>query len=102
MKKLLVALCMTCALALAARAGEGEAPKKEGEHKKPEMTAEQKAFRKEMTEKYDANKSGKLDKEERANMTPEEKDKWKALFPPKKKTEGEPKKEGENKEGEKK
>lgn len=91
---------MTCALALAAHAAEGEAKKKEGDNKKPEMTAEQKAFRKEMTDKYDANKDSKLDKEERAKMTQEEKDKWKALFPSKKKAEGEPKKEGEKKEGE--
>jgi hypothetical protein len=102
MKKTLVALCITCALALAVHAQEGEAKKNGGEKpKKPEMTAEQKAFRKEMTEKYDADKSGKLDKEERAKMTQEEKDKWKSLFPPKPKVEGEkkdaPKKDGETK-----
>ena len=49
------------------------------------LTDEQKAFRKEMIEKYDANKDGKLDKEERTKMTQEEKDKWAKLFPAHKK-----------------
>ena len=72
MKKLLVALCLTCALALAARAGEGES-KKEGEQKKPELTVEQKALKKEITEKYDTNKDGKLDKDEKAKISAEDK-----------------------------
>ena len=63
MKKLLIALCLTCALALAARAAdapEGAKP----ETKRPAPTAEQKAFRKTLVEKYDANKDGKLDRTE--------------------------------------
>ncbi|MCX8092331.1 MAG: hypothetical protein N3I86_15585 [Verrucomicrobiae bacterium] len=68
MKKLLVALSLIGALALAAQAGEGGK-----EHKK--LTDEQKALRKEMLAKYDANKDGKLDKEERAKMSAEDKEK---------------------------
>jgi hypothetical protein len=65
MKKLLTILCVTCALAVVANA---EDAKKE--HKAP--TAEQKAARKALVEKYDANKDGKLDKEERAKISAEE------------------------------
>jgi hypothetical protein len=68
MKKLLVALPVIAALALAAQAGEG---KKEGK----KLTDEQKAVYKEMLGKYDANKDGKLDKEERAKMSSEDKEK---------------------------
>ena len=66
MKKLLVALCFTCALAIAVQAGEGKRDKK---------TDEQKKVMKEMTGKYDANKDGKLDKEERAKISSEDKEK---------------------------
>ncbi len=52
-----------------------------------ELTAEQKALRKEMTEKYDTNKDGKLDKEERAKISAEDKQKMEhAGLGPKKKT----------------
>lgn len=44
---------------------------KDGEKTKP--TAEQKQLRKEMTEKYDTNKDGKIDKEERAKISAEDK-----------------------------
>jgi hypothetical protein len=97
MKKTLITLCMTCALALVARAGEGEAPKKEGEHKKPELTAEQKALKKEITEKYDTNKDGKLDKDEKAKISAEDNARMDAAGLTHHK-----KKEGEKKEGEKK
>jgi Ca2+-binding EF-hand superfamily protein len=45
------------------------------------MTDEQKALKKEMLAKYDTNKDGKLSKDELASMTPDEKTKWKKLFP---------------------
>ena len=82
MKKLLVAVvALLCASAIMVQA-QGTAPKKE--HKG--LTAEQKAVRKEMIEKYDTNKDGKLDKAERAAMSQEDKDKLaKAGFGPKKK-----------------
>jgi hypothetical protein len=97
MKKLLLALSMICVLALSARAGEGEAKKEGDKPKKPALTEEQKALKKTMTEKYDADKNGKLNKEERSKMTAEEKAKWDAAFPPKKKADGEKKAEGEAK-----
>jgi hypothetical protein len=65
MKKLLVALCCTCALALAVNAQDA----KEKKH-------ETSAVHKELLEKYDTNKDGKLDKEEKAKMTAEDKKKW--------------------------
>jgi hypothetical protein len=78
MKKLLTILALVCASTLAVNAQEGDA-----KPKRPELTAEQKALRKEMIEKYDANKDGKLDKEERAKMSAEDKAKWEAAFPKK-------------------
>ena len=97
MKKLFIATCLTCALAITANAAEGEA-KKEGEtQKRPAQTAEQKALRKEINDKYDTNKDGKLDKEERAKMSEEDKAKLeKAGMGPRKK------KEAAHAEGEKK
>ncbi len=68
MKKLLVALPLIGALAFTAQAAEGKK-----EHKK--LTDEQKAVYKELLAKYDANKDGKLDKEERAKMSAEDKEK---------------------------
>jgi len=68
MKKLLVAICLTCALALSASAADKG-------HKKQQMTDEQKALMKEMVAKYDTNKNGKLDKEERAKISAEDKEK---------------------------
>ncbi len=74
MKKTLVAsVVMAFALALTANAAQGK-------HK---LTEEQKTVRKEMLDKYDANKDGKLDKQERASMSKEDKEKWEKAFPPK-------------------
>lgn len=85
MKKLLMALCFTCALALAVHAGEGD-DKKSEPGKKRAATPEQKAARKALVEKHDANKDGKLDKEERAKISAEELEK--AGYARKKKKEG--------------
>jgi hypothetical protein len=71
MKKLLMALCITCALALVAHAED----KKSDEGKKKAATPEQKAARKALVEKYDTNKDGKLDKDERAKIPAAELDK---------------------------
>ena len=73
MKKLLV-LTMICVAALAVQAQDTEMTKKE-----------KAAFKKEMLEKYDANKDGKLQKDEIAKMTPDDKAKWDKAFPKKKK-----------------
>ena len=79
MKKLLqIALGILCVTALTVSAA--DEPKKEGK-KKVELTEEQKAIRKEMVEKYDTNKDGKLDKEEREKMSKEDKEKWAKAFP---------------------
>jgi len=72
MKKLLTILCITCALALVANAGDAKG--KEGK-KKHALTTEQKEARKSLLEKYDANKDGKLDKEELSKATASEKEK---------------------------
>jgi hypothetical protein len=68
MKRIIAALagCL-CALALTVHAADAE--------KKHKMTDEQKAVMKEMLEKYDTNKDGKLDKEERAKISKEDKEK---------------------------
>ncbi|MBI5683477.1 MAG: hypothetical protein HZC54_00220 [Verrucomicrobia bacterium] len=81
MKRLTVILfTFLCAAAVSLYAG--DKGQKKAEHgKRPPMTAEQKETMKKMTEKYDANKDGKLDKEERAKMSDEDKDAMKKLFP---------------------
>ncbi len=94
MKKLLTALCLTCALAVAAQAQEGTDAKKKHHGKPP--TAEQKALHKEILEKYDTNKDGKLDKAERAKISAEDKAKMEKAGIWHKKTTGE-KKESETK-----
>lgn len=82
MKKALVAFVgIACALALTVSAAESK--------KKGKMTEEQKTLMKSMVEKYDANKDGKLDKEERAKMTTEEKEKYQKAFPHQKKKKSE-------------
>lgn len=87
MKKLIAAVCLSCAFAVATRAAEGETKKEHGE--KPKPSAEHKALRKELTEKYDTNKNGKLDKEEKSKMSAEDQEKWKTLSPTPKKKEAE-------------
>ncbi|MDB6021325.1 MAG: hypothetical protein JWQ04_1182 [Pedosphaera sp.] len=72
MKKFLV-LAMICVATLSVQAQKA-------------TTDEQKAVKKEMLEKYDTNKDGKLDKEERSKMSAEDKAKWAKAFPKKKKT----------------
>jgi hypothetical protein len=87
MKKLLVALMtVACALAITAKAADAT--------DKPKLTKEQKSERKALIDKYDANKDGKIDKEERAKMSKEDKDKWQSFSGAKKKAE---KKEGDTK-----
>lgn len=68
MKKILTALCLIAALALAAQTAQAKA-------KKPALTDEQKAVRKEIIDKYDTNKDGKLDAEEKAKISAEDKEK---------------------------
>jgi hypothetical protein len=80
MKRLLVAfMTLACAFALTAKAADST--------DKPKLTKEEKAERKALIEKYDANKDGKLDKEERAKMSKEDKEKWQSFGGGKKKAE---------------
>jgi opacity protein-like surface antigen len=71
MKKLLTALCLTCALTIAAQAEDATQTKKKHSAKAP--TPEQKAAQKEILEKYDTNKDGKLDKAEKSKISTEDK-----------------------------
>ena len=48
---------------------------------KEKRTPEQKEATKKLVEKYDANKDGKLSKEERPKMTPEDKQEWEKVHP---------------------
>jgi hypothetical protein len=89
MRSLLITVYSVCLAAgfVAVRADDTAATAKNGtassstttehnEHKKPAkpaLTEEQKKARKELMAKYDANKDGKLDKEERAKITDEDK-----------------------------
>jgi len=52
-------------------------------NQKSQLTPEQKQERKALIEKYDLNKDGKLDKDELAKMSQEDKDKWQSLKPKK-------------------
>jgi len=63
-KTLLVTAAILCAVSLTANASEGK-------HK---LTPEQKALRKEIIAKYDTDKNGKLDKQERAKISQEDKE----------------------------
>ena len=70
MKKLLIALAgLLCAGALVAHAQDATKPARK------QLTPEQKALMKQMLDKYDTDKNGKLDKSERANISKEDKQK---------------------------
>lgn len=89
MKKLIVALsCLVVAFAL--NAAQGQAQGAAGQ--KQQLTPEQKQAKKALIEKYDANKDGKLDRDELAKMTPEDKDQWQKLSPAKAQKQGQGKK----------
>ena len=76
MKKLLViAASLTCAVVLNASAQDSAKPADTTTKKKTTLTADQKKLQKEMVEKYDTNKDGKLDKEERAKISADDKKK---------------------------
>jgi hypothetical protein len=70
LRVLAITLGLCCAVVFSARAADGDKPEKKG------PTEEQKTARKELIEKYDKNKDGKLDKEERGAMSAEDKEKW--------------------------
>ena len=66
MKKLIAAICIASAMALTVQA-------KGKKHEAPAMTEEQKAVMADIIAKYDTNKDGKLDKDEKAKISAEDK-----------------------------
>lgn len=84
LRAMILALGLCGALALNVRADDEKKPD-EPKQKRPPLTEEQKALRKSMTEKYDANKDGKLSADERKAFSAEDKEKWSKAFPPRKK-----------------
>lgn len=72
LRALILVIGFTSAVALSARAEDDKKPEKP---KRPALTEEQKTLRKEMTEKYDKDKDGKLSPEERKEMSAEDKEK---------------------------
>jgi hypothetical protein len=79
MKKVLLTLIAIVCVASFSLMAQDKAQDKKAPAKKAEMTAEQKAEYKKLVERYDTNKDGKLDKEERAKMTQEDKDAMRKL-----------------------
>jgi hypothetical protein len=71
LRALILAVGLSSALAIAANAADNE--KKPDAPKRPPLTEEQKALRKEITEKYDKDKDGKLSAEERKAISEEDK-----------------------------
>jgi hypothetical protein len=69
LRALLLAVGLSSALALAANAQD---EKKPDAPKRPKLTEEQKALRKEITEKYDKDKDGKLSPDERKAISEED------------------------------
>lgn len=69
---LAVGLASALALSATARAEDDKKPEKP---KRPQLTEEQKALRKEIVEKYDKDKDGKLSPEERQSISAEDKEK---------------------------
>lgn len=71
LRALILAVGLTSAVAITARA-EDDKPERP---KRPQLTEEQKAIRKEITEKYDKDKDGKLSPDERNSISAEDKEK---------------------------
>ncbi len=64
-----------CATALLVNAQDATSNATSTKTKKTKLTAEQQALQKDMLAKYDTNKDGKLDKNEKAAISKEDKDK---------------------------
>jgi|KBSSwiStaDraftv2_1062776.scaffolds.fasta_scaffold1300398_1 hypothetical protein len=69
---LAASLCMALTLPLALRADDEPEPKPSDGRRRGQLSEAQKALRKEMLLKYDKNKNGQIDPEERAAITPED------------------------------
>jgi hypothetical protein len=70
LRALLLAVGLSSALVLVASAQDGD--KKPERPQRPPLTEEQKALRKEIVEKYDKDKDGKLSAEERKSISEED------------------------------
>ena len=75
-------LVLTAAFALNAQEGPKGPPPGEGRPPRPKLTEEQKKQRAELIAKYDANKDGKLDKEERAKVSEDDRKLLRSFGPP--------------------
>lgn len=71
-RAMILALGLCSAVAFTAGAADGD---KKPEGRRPPLTEEQKALRKEITEKYDKDKDGKLSPDERKAISAEDKEK---------------------------
>jgi len=75
-------LVLTAAFALNAQEGPKGPPPGEGRPLRPKLTEEQKKQRTELIAKYDANKDGKLDKEERVKVSDDDRKILRSFGPP--------------------
>jgi hypothetical protein len=77
-----VLLVLLTAVALNAQEGPKGQPPGEGRPPRPKLTEEQKKQRDSIVSKYDANKDGKLDKEERLKVSDEDRKTVRSFGPP--------------------
>jgi hypothetical protein len=75
-------LVLAAAFTLNAQEGPKGPPPGEGRPLRPKLTEEQKKQRTELIAKYDANKDGKLDKEERAKVSDDDRKLLRSFGPP--------------------
>lgn len=72
LRALILAAGLASVVAVTARAEDDQKPEK---GKRPKLTEEQKALRKEIVDKYDKDKDGKLSQEERKTISAEDREK---------------------------
>jgi len=75
-------LVLAAAFTLNAQEGPKGPPPGEGRPPRPKLTEEQKKQRSELIAKYDANKDGKLDKEERTKVSDNDRKTLRSFGPP--------------------
>jgi len=75
-------LVLAAAFTLNAQEGPKGPPPGEGRPLRPKLTEEQKKQRTELIAKYDANKDGKLDKEERTKVSDDDRKLMRSFGPP--------------------
>ena len=85
--KYMLKYLLVLAAAFTLNAQEGQKPERKGpppgeRPQRPKLTEEQKAQRAELVKKYDVNKDGKLDKEERLKVSEEDRKLLRSFGPP--------------------